>query len=258
MLTTTSDLMITVRRADARRHDRRRKRDVWLTFDPRDRADPLADGFGALEILSEDRLPPGAGVPRRRRRAAEIVTYVREGAVAYDDSIGRSGVIHAGEFQHLAADREIDHSATNASRSEWAHVFQIWLRPSQATLETVREQKRFSAADRRGALCAVASPDARRGSLQIQQDAVMYSALLESGQHVVHELGAGRRAWLHLVQGEVTVGDIVLTTGDGLGVTTERAMSLTARDKTELLLLDLGGDIGSDSPAARDLLQRPS
>jgi redox-sensitive bicupin YhaK (pirin superfamily) len=78
--------MITLRRAGERHHDRRRKREVWLTFDAQDRADPLADGFGALEVLDEDRLSPGADLPRRPHREAEIITYVRGGALAYDDS----------------------------------------------------------------------------------------------------------------------------------------------------------------------------
>ena len=57
---------------------------------------------------------------------------------------------------------------------------------------------------------------------------------------MVHELGQGRSAWLHLVEGEVTLGDVVLSTGDGAGVTAERAVSLTAREETEILLVDLG------------------
>ena len=68
----------------------------------------------------------------------------------------------------------------------------------------------------------------------------MFSAMLDPGQHVVHELSQGRSAWLHLVQGEVTLGDVVLTIGDGAGVTSERAVSFTAREETEILLLDLG------------------
>ncbi len=231
---------MTLRRASERRHDRRRKREVWLTFDPHDRANPLADGFGALEILSEDRLAPGADLPRGARRDAEIVTYVRVGGIVYEDSLGASGIIQAGEFQRMTAGRGIRHSETNASRTDWAHVFQIRLRPREAGLEPGHEQKRFSAAERRGLWCVVASPDARRGSLRIHQDALMYSALLRPGQHVVHELSPGRSAWLHLVQGEVTLCDVVLTTGDGAGLTAERAVSLTAREETELLLLDLG------------------
>jgi redox-sensitive bicupin YhaK (pirin superfamily) len=230
----------TLRRAKDRHHDRRRKREVWLTFDPDDRADLFADGFGTLQYLDEDRLQPGADVPRRPPQDAEIVTYVREGALAYEDSMGRSGVTQAGEFQRMTAGRGVRHSETNASRTDSAHVFRIWLRPSKAGRETGYEQRRFSTAQRRDGLCVVASPDARRGSLRIHQDALVYSALLHQGQHVIHELLPGRSAWLHVVQGEVTLGDIVLTTGDGAGVTGERAVSLTAREETELLLVDVG------------------
>jgi hypothetical protein len=236
--------VITLRRDKERRHVRRRDQDVWLTFSGQARAHPLAVGFGDLEILNEERLPPGAGagVPFDRHHDAEIVTYVREGALAYEDSTGRSGVIQAGEFQRMIAGRGVRHSQSNASRTDWAHTFQMWLRPSEAGLEPCRDQKRFSAAERRGALCVVASPDGRRGSLRIHQDALIFSALLDPGQHVVHELADGRRAWFHVLRGEVTLGDVILTTGDGAGVAGERALSLTAREQTEILLIDLGGE----------------
>jgi hypothetical protein len=231
--------MITLRRAKERHHTLRSKHEEWLTFDSKDRADPLADGFGNLETLDEDLLPPGAVVRGRARHYAETVTYVREGALAYEDSRGRSGVIHAGEFQRMTSRGGIHHSEMNASRTDWAHIFQLGLGPAAARLDPGQEQKRFSAADRRGELCIVASPDARQGSLRIHQDTLIYSALLERGHHVVHELSQGRSAWLHVVHGEVTLGDIVLTAGDGAGVTAERAVSFTARQNTEILLLDL-------------------
>jgi redox-sensitive bicupin YhaK (pirin superfamily) len=249
--------MITLRRAKDRHRDQRRKREVWLTFEPQDRADPLADGFGTLEIFSEDRLGPGASALGRPRHDAEIITYVREGALAYEDSTGQSGVIHAGEFQRMTASRRVRHSETNASRTDSAHVFQIWLRPSQAEREPSREQKRFSLAERRGTLCVVASPDARRGSLLIHQDAMIYSALLEPGQHVIHELSRERLAWLHLVDGEVTLEDLVLSTGDSVGVTSERAVSLTAREESEILLFDLGERRPADGLGVHRAAQHP-
>ncbi len=245
--------MITLRRAKERHHVRRKKQDVWVTFHPEDRADPFADGFGALEILNEGHLSPGARTPRKAPRDAEILTYVREGAVAYEDSRGRSGVIHAGEFQRMGADSRIRHSETNASLDDWAHLFQIWLHPSEARVEPVYQQKRFSAAERRSGLCVIASPDARRGSLRIHQDAVVYSALLYRGQHLAHELLPGRSAWLHVVHGELTVAGVVLTTGDGAGFTTERVVSLTAREESEILLLDLGEPL----PKQRNELATP-
>ena len=164
--------MITLRRAKEREHDGRRRQEVWLTF-PLDLANPLNGGFGTLQSLNEDRLAPGASVPRHSHHDAEIVTYAREGALAYEDSMGCSGVIQAGEFQRMTAGRGIRHNETNASRIDRAHIYQIGLRSWQAGLEPGYEQKRFSAAERRAGLCVVASPDARNGSLRIHQDALI-------------------------------------------------------------------------------------
>jgi redox-sensitive bicupin YhaK (pirin superfamily) len=210
-----------------------------------------------LETLDENRLPPFAEVARYARDEAEIVTYVREGALTCEDSMGHAGVIQSGEFQRMSAVPGIRHSETNASRSDWAHVFQIRLRCSTVANESGRERKRFSAAERRGGLCIVASPDARKGSLRLQQDTRMYAALLEPGQHVVHELASERAAWLHLVQGEVTLGDVVLTAGDSAGFTTERAVALTAREDSEILMLDVGQP-RAHPLAASDLQHRRS
>jgi redox-sensitive bicupin YhaK (pirin superfamily) len=231
--------MITVRRNGEREHHLRGKWEGWLTFPEPGDSEPFIGGFGGLELLNEERLMPGASVPAQPQNDAQVVTYVREGAVSYRDSTGLSGVIHAGEFQRRIEVRGARHTETNASRADAAHLFQIRLRASQAGLEPTEERKRFSAAERRGRLCVVAAPDAQRGALRIQANARVYSALLDLGQHVVHELSAGHKAWLHLVQGEASVGDHVLTTGDGAGITGERAVSFTAGKETELLLLDL-------------------
>lgn len=233
--------MITLRRGEERHHHQSREHKVWFTFNSQDRTGLLADGFGTLESLDEDRLSPGADVPHHPHHDAEIVTYVREGALAYEDSKGHSGIVRAGEFQCTTAGHGLRLRQTNASEADWTHLFQIWLRPSEAELELHHEQKRFSAAERRGLLCVIASPDARKGSLRIQKDVLMYSTLLDPGQHVVHPLLLGHRAWLHLVEGEISLGDVILTTGDSAGIQAERAVSLTAREKTEILLLDLGG-----------------
>jgi redox-sensitive bicupin YhaK (pirin superfamily) len=231
--------MISLRRAEARHHDPHRRRKVWRTFDPRDRADRLADGFGTIEAIDESRLPPRGDVPGCAAEQAEIVTYVREGTIVYEDAMGHSGAIHAGEFQRIIAALGTRHSEANGSRADWAHMFQIRLRRTAIALEPGREQRRFSVAERRGGLWLVASPYARSGSLHLQHDTWIYSALLDPGQHVVHKLTPGRAVWLHIVQGEVTFGDLVLTTGDGAGVAAERSVSVTARGDTELLLLDV-------------------
>lgn len=194
------------------------------------------DRSGTLEML---RLPPGGPLPRSPRNDAELVTYVREGAVACEDSSGRQSIIRAGEFSRVTGGSGARWTETNASRTEWAHVFRIWLGSAAAGVDLGCELKRFSRAERRGKLCLVASPDGRAGSLRIHRDALIYSAILSNGRHVVHQLPPERCAWLHLVAGEVTLGNIALSAGDGVAIAAEQSVSFTARADSEVLLLHL-------------------
>ena len=232
--------MITLCRATERRHDQRGKQDTWLTFFPQDRPGPLAVDFGFLTIFNEMRLPPDGGTAPYSHDEAEIITYVHKGALAQEDSSGISGVIHAGEFQYMTTGRGIRHKERNASRNDWAHIYRIALHSSEVGLNCAHEQKRFTAAQRRNVLCAVASRDGRMGSLRIRQDVLIYSSILDPGHHLFHELLLGRSAWLHVVYGEATLNEIVLTQGDGVGVTIESSVSLIVQEKTEILLVDLG------------------
>ncbi len=231
--------MRTLRRSEEREQHARGKQQTWLTFAPSKAHDVESDGFRGLAFLNEDRLPPGGSLRIRPADDLEIVTYVREGALTFQDSMGHSGVIQAGEFQCSSGKGHVPQAESNASRTDTAHVFQIFLRSAQGKLEPSQEQRRFSAAERRGGLRIVAAPDARRGSLRVCSDSLVYSALLDLGKHVVHPLAPGRGAWLHIVAGAVTLDELVLSTGDGAGVTAERALSLTAREDTELLLVDV-------------------
>jgi quercetin 2,3-dioxygenase len=232
--------MITIRKAAERERVRHRNQENWCAFDAGNTANPFGPGFGALESLHEIRLAPGAGVPRSSLHAAEVVTYVHQGVLTYEDSLGHLEVVQAGEFQRVTPGPFFRHSKTNASRSAWAHVYQVALRPSEDEPEPRCEQKRFCVADRRNRLCVVASLDARRGSLRVHQDAVLYSCLLDPGQHLVHQLPPGRNAWLYLVRGEVSLDDRVLRAGDGSALTAEPAVSLTASEETEILLVEVG------------------
>jgi quercetin 2,3-dioxygenase len=195
-------------------------------------------------------MAPGAAIPRIARRDVELVTYVHEGCLAYEDSMGHFGVLQAGDFQRVTSGRSLRHSKMNMSRTDWAHFYQLWLRPSLTEIEPGFVQKRFSSAERRGGLCLVASPQAGMGSLRIHADALLCSALLDPGQHVVRELGNGRCAWLHVVQGEVLLGDAILRSGDGAGIREERAVSVRAREVSEIFLLDLTS-VALELPTAR-------
>ncbi len=210
-----------------------------MTFGQRRSSDLFSGGFGALQSLNENILRPGAGFWLRRQHSAEVITYVLEGAVSHGDADGGSDLLYTGEFQCLAATRGVRHSETNPSRTEQTHLVQLWLRPSAPGLEPGHEHRRFAAGERHGVLCPVASPDGRDGSLRLHQDTTIYSAILDSGTHLVHALQPRRSAWLHVVRGEVALGEHLLSTGDGAGVVAGHTVSITARGAAEILLVDV-------------------
>jgi len=232
--------MITLRRANKRHLDQYRKQEVRFTFNRQGQANTNDDCFGALENLSDSSLPPAGVSLVRPSQGAETVTYIYRGALAQEDSTGSLGVVRAGEFQRMTIGPGILHKETNASRTDWAQFFRISLRDSEVVPDRAPEQMRFAAAERRNVLCVVASPDGRQGSLRIRQDALVCSSVLDPGHHLVHQLSPGRCAWLHVICGEATSHDVILNRGDGVGVTTERSLSLTARESTEILLIDIG------------------
>lgn len=231
--------MITLRKATERLYERTRKREGWNTFFPVEGSALFPGGSTSLMSLREERLGPKVGVLKSAEKG-ELITWVREGALSYSDSLGCSGVIQAGEFQCLRGTDTLKHSVINASQTDWAHLFRIWLRPAATSFEPGREQRRFSAAERRGVWCIVGSSDSRNGSLKLNQDVCIYTSLLERGKHVVHELSPGRQAWLQVVQGSllIGIGQERLDAGDGAAFTDERAVSLTALERAEVLLVD--------------------
>jgi redox-sensitive bicupin YhaK (pirin superfamily) len=229
--------MIALRRSEERKYEQAHKRETWRSFATLV-LEPQDAGFGALEALDEERLAPGARVALHADGPVEIVTYVLTGTIAHEDATGRSALLQAGEFQCITASHGLRHAQTNASRHEHARLFRARLRSPEATAANRVEQRRFSTAQRRGALCLIAAPDARHGALRVQQAASIYAALLDPGQHIVHELAADRCGWLHVVSGSVRFSAFVLNAGDAVGVTGERSMSLTALQSAEILLFD--------------------
>lgn len=231
--------MITLRRSGERHHVRRGHGDRWASFHAPRTHDGLSHGFGALERFDHHRLEPGASVRVRPARAVEVISYVLAGVVSCNEPSQRARVLRAGDFQRVAGGAARGLKQANPSRQHASEIVQMWLRSSSGSAVPEPDQRHFSAAERRGALRLVAARDAPMQALRLQQDVSLYSALLDPGQHLVHELGPRRSAWLHVLSGEVIAHDSTLRAGDAASYTLERAVSFTALMPSEVLLLDL-------------------
>ena len=231
--------MITVRPASERGHAEYSWLDSHHSFSFGHYHDLQHMGFGSLRVINEDRVEPAKGFDTHGHRDMEIISCVLEGALEHVDSLGNKGVIRPGEIQRMTAGTGVRHSEFNASSSEIVHFLQIWILPERNGLEPGYEQKAFSDAERRGKLKLVGSRDGRDGSVLIHQDVDLYSAILEPGEEVVHELKPGRRAWLQLVRGGVAIDGERLEAGDGAAIENLAQMTISATGSAEFLLFDL-------------------
>jgi redox-sensitive bicupin YhaK (pirin superfamily) len=231
--------MITIRPRESRGKTTLGWLDSRHSFSFGEYLDPERMGFRALRVINEDRVIPGAGFPPHGHRDMEIVTYVLEGALAHKDTLGNASAIRPGEVQRMSAGTGIRHSEYNAEKEKPVHFLQIWLLPERDGIAPGYEQREFAAAEKRGRWRLVASRDGRDGSLTIHQDADLYASILSDGDTLSFELRPGRRAWLQVARGQVTLADAVMKEGDGAAISGESRIALTAEAESELLLFDL-------------------
>jgi redox-sensitive bicupin YhaK (pirin superfamily) len=231
--------MFAIRKSSDRGHFDHGWLDTFHTFSFSDYFDPQHMGFRSLRVMNEDRVAAGMGFPTHGHHDMEIVTYVLSGALQHKDSLGHGEVLRPGEFQHMSAGSGIRHSEFNPSESEPVHLYQIWLLPREKGLKPSYGQKTFDPAGRQNQWQLVASPDGAAGSLPIQQDASILLANLDAGRELSRDILAGRHAWLQVLRGNVQLGEHNLSAGDGVAVSNEASISITAPEPAELMYFDL-------------------
>jgi redox-sensitive bicupin YhaK (pirin superfamily) len=215
----------------------------WLdsrhTFSFGDYHDPKHLGFRSLRVINDDRVIGGAGFGRHPHRNMEIFSYVLEGKLVHEDSLGTGSTIGPGEVQKISAGTGIRHSELNASETELLRFLQVWLVPERTGLPPSYEQKTFTDADKRGRLKLIGSSDGREDSIAFGQDVAIYASILDTGDAVEHRTESKRGVWVQLARGSATVNDERLDEGDGAALVDEPSIAVRGATPCELLLFDL-------------------
>ena len=229
-----------VRRAHERGHANHGWLDSWHTFSFANYYDPEHMGYGALRVINEDRIREGTGFGEHAHRDMEILTYVLDGAVAHQDSMGNGSTIRPGDVQRMSAGTGVRHSERNA-HAGLTHFLQIWIEPRFTGVKPSYEQKHFTETEKRGRLRLVASPDGKDGSLKLNQDAFVYAGLFDGGERAEVALEGGRKGYVHLARGALSVNGVALSAGDSLK-SAGGALVLEKGRQAEVLVFDLPGD----------------
>lgn len=233
----TSNPALTVRRATERGHANHGWLDSWHTFSFADYYDPSHMGFRSLRVINDDTVAPKAGFPTHPHRDMEIFSYVLDGALAHEDSLGNKRELKPGEIQLMRAGSGVRHSEYNPLASGRSHFLQVWITPHTRGLQPAySEWKPTGPAE---AKTLVISPDGRDGSATIAQDAFIHLIRMQAGEHTGHHLAAGRGLWLHVARGKMTVNGIKLEDGDAVSLEEGGDIQMSADGPVEALLFDL-------------------
>lgn len=195
--------------------------------------------FGPLRVINEDYIDPAAGFPTHPHKNMEIITYVLSGALEHRDSTGTHSIINAGDLQKMTAGKGVYHSEFNPSKVEEVHLFQIWIMPDQRDLAPSYEQITQSKEARKNNLQLVASNKKSEGRIFISQDVNLYLADLEKEINIKFKVETGRGLFLHTISGELSIGDLLLTQGDAVEISSVPEVTFSAKSDTELLLFDV-------------------
>ncbi|WP_119719302.1 pirin family protein [Cognatilysobacter tabacisoli] len=231
--------MITLRPANERGHARHGWLESWHSFSFAGYHDPRHVHWGPLRVINEDRVQPGQGFGTHGHRDMEIISYVIDGALGHQDSMGNGASIVPGEVQRMSAGRGVTHSEYNHERDRVTHFLQIWIVPKFTGIPPSYEQKAFPESEKRGRLRLVASPDGADGSVTIHQDGRLYAGLFDSDEAAELALAPGRLGYVHVVKGAAVVNGRELVAGDALLYADEEAVRIERGSGAELLVFDL-------------------
>ena len=200
--------------------------------------DPSRMSWGALRVWNDDEIAPGTGFPPHPHSDMEIITYVRDGAITHQDSLGNQGRTEAGDVQVMSAGTGVRHSEWNAE-DVTTRIFQIWIEPTRRGEKASWGAKPFPKGERAGRFVILASGvEEDADALPIRTDARVVGATLKAGESATYPLGVSRRGYLVPARGEVEVNGVRLNARDGAAIAQEEAVTVKALSDAEVVLVD--------------------
>jgi redox-sensitive bicupin YhaK (pirin superfamily) len=195
-------------------------------------------GWGPIRVWNDDTIAANSGFPPHPHADMEIITYVREGAITHQDSMGNKGRTEAGDVQVMSAGSGIRHSEYNLE-NETTQIFQIWIEPRERGAAPSWGAKPFPKGERSGQFVTLASGfEEDVGALPIRTDARVVGATLKAGETADYSLGPTRRVYMVPARGSIEVNGVTLHARDGAAIANENVLHVKAFDDAEIVLVD--------------------
>ena len=227
--------------------DRAVTKTSWLnsrhSFSFGDHYDPDNTHHGLLLVNNDDIVAPGTGFGAHPHRDMEILTWVLQGELTHQDSIGNRGVIYPGLAQRMSAGSGIRHSEKNDSSTEPVHFVQMWVVPEETGISPGYQQHEIDLST--GDLVTIASgmPGHDAAVSLHQRKAALHGARLRPGDVV--ELPSAPFLHLFVPRGRAVLEEVgELDQGDAVRCVDADGRRLTASEPTELLVWEMDATLG--------------
>jgi quercetin 2,3-dioxygenase len=227
-------------KANTRGHANHGSLNSYHTFSFAGYHDPARMNFGTLRVLNDDSVAAGMGFGKHPHDNMEIISIALEGELEHGDSMGNASVIRKGDVQVMSAGTGVVHSEKNHSRDKEVKFLQIWVFPNERNVTPRYDQKNFSDEEKHNKLLTVVSPMNGTEGVHIHQDAWFSLGKLDAGVELNYDLHKhGNGVYVFVLEGELSVNDVVLERRDGLGISEENRLSIKANSEAEVLLMEV-------------------
>lgn len=228
--------MITLRQAEHRGHNTIDWLNSYHTFSFADYYDESWMRRGFLRVINEDYIQPGQGFNTHPHRDMEIITYVIQGELRHQDSMGNGSVIKPGEIQRMSAGTGIHHSEFNNSSTEELHLLQIWILPEKKGIKPSYEQKQID--KKRNQLVLLGSQHPTQEAVKIHQNIMLYAGYFDRNHSVSYILN-NQDTWIQLIKGTLNLNGMIIQAGDGVWIQQEKEIVLNCEKDAEFLLFKM-------------------
>lgn len=222
----------------------------WLkshhSFSFGDYYNPDFMGYKNLRVINEDIMSPKSGFPKHNHANMEIITYMLEGSLTHEDTLGHKKIIQSGDIQYMRAGYGISHSEYNDSINETAHFLQIWLLPRKRDTSPTYSQINLQneEIDNRLRLIATDNLDELNAKMdniiQLNSDAKIYVSILHHNHELTHNPTLHHSTWVQIITGQLIINGHQLHQGDAITFDVGEQVSIHAMLDSHFILFNLG------------------
>jgi redox-sensitive bicupin YhaK (pirin superfamily) len=195
--------------------------------------------LGPLRTLAETTIEVGAGFHMHAHAEMEIVSYVRNGVLVHQDTLGNSGTLSAGDVQAMTTGTGIRHSEVNGGDGR-VRMYQVWIEPDENGLAPSYVDLAAPKNGKSGVLSVFASGmNTRPGGALIRVDAAILGGDLKSDDSVEYALTQGRQAYVVAAAGRLSLNGAELAERDGAAVSDLDTLTIMALENSDVLVFDM-------------------